>query len=65
MSKKILIDNPNGLGLVMAFHQAMLDEQATFVTKLEQRKFSDLAPRTKQEEADMAWDEGLFEGAQQ
>lgn len=50
------IDNKEGLGLVAMFCQTILDEQIVFV----QRCQSQLLPRTKQEDADMAWDEGLM-----
>lgn len=59
-----LVDNKQGLGLVALFHQSILDEQISWVKgqeiKLESKTLSDLAPRTKQEEQDLSWDESLM-----
>lgn len=51
----------NGLGFVEAMFEALLDEQARFVKGLEAKPLADLPPRTKEEEAAMAWDEGLMQ----
>lgn len=60
---KKMLDNKDGIGLVAMFHQSLLDEQIEWIkgqeTKLESKSIHDLPPRTKQEEADMAWDESL------